>query len=114
MESILTSNSHFFQRVFTEAERHYCDEKKHKAEHYAARFAAKEAFMKSLGTGWANGITWNEIEVLRDPLGKPFLQLYGETRRVVENHGVLQIHLSLTHTNCCAAAQVILCGQAGV
>lgn len=112
MEKILASqHTHFLERVFTPEERTYCDGKPHKAQHYAARFAAKEALMKALGTGWTAGITWAEIEVRRDAMGKPYLTLHGETARAAEERGVRQIHLSLTHTNCCAAAEVLLSGN---
>jgi holo-[acyl-carrier protein] synthase len=110
MESILASQeTRFVERVFTPLERDYCEGKRHRAQYYAARFAAKEALMKALGTGWTSSVTWTEIEVQRDSLGKPGFQLYGATKETAEAKGAKQIFLSLSHTDCCAVAQVILC-----
>ncbi len=110
MEKILASQeTAFVCRVFTPAERDYCEGKPRRAEHYAARFAAKEAFMKAFGTGWTSVVTWQEIEVGRDALGKPFLELHGSTRQAAEEKGIRHMFLSLSHTRCCAAAQVVLC-----
>ncbi|MCX7817304.1 MAG: holo-ACP synthase [Syntrophales bacterium] len=98
----------FVERVFTENEIRYCRSRKRPAVHYAARFAAKESFMKALGKGFSSGISLREIEVMRDERGKPFLVFYGRASMIVEQSGVSFIHLSLTHTEEFAVAMVIL------
>ena len=98
----------FWARCFTPAERAYCEQNaKRTAEHAAARFAAKEAALKCLGTGWRDGIAWTDIEVLRDPAGKPSLRLSGEAARIAASLGITRWHLSLTHTAAQAMASVI-------
>ena len=99
----------FASRVFTERERAYCDAKgAASAQSYAARFAAKEAFLKALKTGWRGQITWHDIEVLNDGQGVPNLEIRGEARRIFEDSGANKIHLSMSHTTEHATAQVIL------
>lgn len=99
----------FAVRVFTERERAYCDAKgAASAQSYAARFAAKEAFLKALKTGWSGQITWHDIEVLNDGQGVPSLEIRGEALKVLENLGANKIHLSMSHTTEHATAQVIL------
>jgi holo-[acyl-carrier protein] synthase len=97
----------FRQRVFTEAEIEYCERQQARLESYAARFAAKEAAMKALGTGWADGVGWKEIEVVRDPGGAPRLELRGRALDRFRELGASRAHLSLTHTRGLAMAQVI-------
>jgi holo-[acyl-carrier protein] synthase len=98
----------FLKRVFTESERAYCDSKKNRVERYAARFAAKEAAMKALGTGLRRGVTWQDVEVTREPGGRPTLRLTGKAAGFAQVLGVRRFHLSLTHTEDSAQAQVIL------
>jgi len=99
----------FARRVFTEYERAYCDGKgAASAQSYAARFAAKEAFLKALQTGWRGKITWHEIEVVSSESGVPTLKIHGEARAISENLGATKIHLSISHTTEHAIAQVIL------
>ncbi|MGQ9471685.1 MAG: holo-ACP synthase [Candidatus Aminicenantales bacterium] len=98
----------FSLRVFTPREIAYCDRKKNRAEHYAARFAAKEALMKALGTGKQLGLSWQEIEVVNDALGKPAVCLTGRAKALAEERGITTIHLSLTHLKDLAIAVVIL------
>ncbi len=98
----------FLERVFTPAERAYCDRHRNRAERYAARFAAKEAGMKALGTGWRRGIRWQDLEVARQPGGRPTLNLAGEAAKVAEHLRVRHVALSLTHTATQAMAEVIL------
>ena len=99
----------FAERVFTEREKAYCDAKgAASAQSYAARFAAKEAFLKALKTGWRGKITWRDIEVLNDEQGVPRLEICGEARTILENLGANKIHLSMSHTTEHATAQVIL------
>src|SRR5208282_4908097 len=100
----------FTKRIFTPAEIGYCERFKNRAERYAARFAAKEAGMKALGTGWRNGIRWVDLEVVRQPGGRPTLLFSGEAARIAERMGVRHVALSLTHTAQQALAQVILEG----
>lgn len=88
----------FLSRVYTEGERAYVERKANKFERYAARFAAKEAGMKALGTGWRRGVTWHDFEVANLPSGRPTLRLHGAARQIAETMGVKQISLSLTHT----------------
>ena len=96
------------ERVFTEAERAYCDSRgEASAQHYAARFAAKEAAFKALRTGWRDGLSWHHVEVTSDDLGAPTLQLGGHARSLFEALGATHAHLSLSHTSEHAAAQVI-------
>jgi len=99
----------FVERVFTAKERVYCDAKgAASAQSYAARFAAKEAFLKALKTGWRGRITWQDMEILNDPQGVPAMEIKGEARILLENLGANKIHLSLSHTTDHAVAQVIL------
>ncbi len=97
----------FVSRVFSEAER-YHDMGDRAAEHYAARFAAKEAFLKALGTGLSKGIRWREMAVLTEAGGKPALRLSGRAQEVARDKGVAAVHLSLTHTGRTAGAVVVL------
>src|SRR3954464_13295496 len=98
----------FLLRIFTEEEREYCDSKANRTERYAARFAAKEASMKALGTGWNHGVRWRDIEVHRQPGQRPTLEFHGKAGEFATNMGVTNIALSLTHTAEEAMAQVIL------
>ncbi len=99
----------FVERVFTERERAYCDAKgMAAAQSYAARFAAKEAFLKALKTGWRGKITWHDIEILSSENNVPSLEIRGAAGKILENLGANQIHLSLSHTTEHAVAQVIL------
>ena len=99
----------FVERVFTVNERAYCDAKgAAAAQSYAARFAAKEAFLKALKTGWRGKITWHDMEILNDAQGVPSLTIKGEARNLLENLGADKIHLSISHTTDHAVAQVIL------
>jgi holo-[acyl-carrier protein] synthase len=100
----------FLERLFTPAEIAYCETHRHRAERFAGRFAAKEAAMKALGTGWARGVRWVDIEVVREPGGKPTLKLYGESRSIADYIGVKNIALTITHTGNTALALVIFEG----
>jgi len=88
----------FLERVYTSVERAYVERKANKYERYAARFAAKEAGMKALGTGWRRGVTWHDFEVANLPSGRPTLRLHGVAKQIAEGQGVRAIHLSMTHT----------------
>lgn len=98
----------FLRRIFTPAEMRYCDSKKNRIERYAARFAAKEAALKAIGTGWRRGVAWTEVEVGREPSGKPTMVFHGVARSFADKLGVRHAALSLTHTGQMAIAQVIL------
>jgi holo-[acyl-carrier protein] synthase len=98
----------FRDRVFTQSEIEYCERRAGRLESYAARFAAKEAVMKALGTGWAEGVAWREIEVINNEGGAPALRLDGRALERMRELGAKRAHLSLTHTRDLAVAQVIL------
>jgi holo-[acyl-carrier protein] synthase len=99
----------FKQRTFTAGEIAYCDSCADPAIHYAARFAAKEAAAKALGTGvWAEGVDWRDIEVAKEASGKPVLILHGGALKHAEQQGVQRALISLTHTKETALAQVML------
>lgn len=98
----------FLERVFTPAEIAYVERKANRYERYAARFAAKEAGMKAIGTGWRRGVRWRDFEVANLPSGKPTLRLHGKAAVYAENLGARAISLSLTHTAETALAHVIL------
>jgi holo-[acyl-carrier protein] synthase len=99
----------FATRVFTEREQEYCIGKGVAAyQSYAARFAAKEAFLKALKTGWRGKITWRDIEIVSDDQGAPSISVTGEAKRLVEATGADAVHLSISHTSDHAIAQVIL------
>ncbi|GFO57088.1 holo-[acyl-carrier-protein] synthase [Geomonas sp. Red276] len=101
-------NDAIFQRIFTRGEIDYCSGKKLSAQHYALRFAAKESFMKALGTGLRDGLSWQDMEVANDPLGKPELRLTGRALEMFNQAGLTGCHLSLSHDAGCAVAMVIL------
>ena len=98
----------FIQRIYTPAEIAYVERKANKYERYAARFAAKEAGMKALGTGWRGGLTWRDLEVTNLASGRPALRLHGKAAEIAESLGVRNIALSITHTAGQAMAMVIL------
>jgi holo-[acyl-carrier protein] synthase len=101
-------NKNFLSKVFTKKEIELCEKSRNKNEKYAVRFAAKEAFMKAIGTGWAKGIKFNEIEILNEESGKPFVLLYGKTKEISDKIGVKKILVSLSHTKNYANSVVIL------
>jgi holo-[acyl-carrier protein] synthase len=98
----------FVQRIFTAGEIRYCESKANHAERYAARFAAKEAAMKALGTGWNHGVRWRDCEVVRMPGSRPTLVFHGRAGQFASKLGVKNAVLSLSHTAEQAIAQVIL------
>ena len=104
----MTRTPRFRERVFTEAERAYCDAKgAAAAQSFAGRFAAKEAFLKALQTGWRGKITWHDIEILSDDQGVPTLNISGEASTLFNDTGAVQAHLSISHTAEHAVAQII-------
>ncbi len=98
----------FLERIFTPDEIRYCDPKHNRVERFAARFAAKEAGLKAIGTGWRNGVAWKEVEVRREPAGRPTLVFSGRAAEFAERLGMKRASLSLSHTAEHAIAQVIL------
>src|SRR5277367_2283094 len=86
----------FLQRIFTAGERAYCDSKANREERYAARFAAKEAAMKALGTGWNHGVRWRDCEVIRLPGGRPSMKFHGKAAEFALKLGAKNVALSLS------------------
>lgn len=97
----------FFRRLYTPGEIAYCEKFKNKAERYAARFAAKEAAFKALGTGWREGVRWLDVEVTHEPGGKPLLSMTGRALKLAEQLGVKRTQVSISHTDRYSLAQVI-------
>lgn len=109
MRDSMTRTPRFAERVFTEGERAYCESKGAAAyQSYAARFAAKEAFLKALKTGWRGKLAWQDVEVLSDAEGVPSLKIASEAERLMKELGATDVHLSISHTKDHAVAQVIL------
>ena len=105
----LARTPRFVERVFTEKERAYCDSKgAAAAQAYAARFAAKEAALKALRTGWRGSVRWHDIEISNDENGAPLIEIKGEARKIFDGSGANVAHLSLSHTTEHAIATVIL------
>ena len=96
------------ERIFTSGERVYCLRQKDPAPHLAARFAAKEAFLKALGLGLRDGLSWQDIDVVRNDLGQPSLQLSGRAAELVASRRIATVHLSYSHDGDYAVANVIL------
>jgi len=109
---ILTgTGERFLNRVFTPYEQGFCLARRDSAPHFAARFAAKEAVFKALGTGWAKGVSWLDVEVYRYEHSAPLILLHGTASTLAASKGVTQIHLSLTHSDNYAAATAIIEGK---
>jgi holo-[acyl-carrier protein] synthase len=109
IREVLARTPRFRERVFTAAERAYCDSRGAvAAQHYAARFAAKEAALKALQTGWRGGISWQDVEVASRDSGAPYLVLHGPVLELFKDSGAAAAHLSLSHTTEHAIAQVVL------
>jgi holo-[acyl-carrier protein] synthase len=102
------NNELLFKRLFTPQELAYCVARKRSAQHYALRFAAKEAFLKALGTGLRDGLAWRDMEVVNDAYGKPELKLGGRAAELFRQNSLAGIFLSLSHDGNCAIASVIL------
>jgi holo-[acyl-carrier protein] synthase len=105
-EKLSRGNLGFRNRVFTPAEIEYCEGRASRFASYAARFAAKEATMKALGTGWAEGIAWQEIEIVNNQAGAPFLKLSGRALERFTQMGATRAHVTLSHSRDTAIAQV--------
>lgn len=107
-QSIDRYGTRFLNRIYTAAEQAYCLRKRNSAESFAARFAAKEAGAKALGTGISHGVSWLEIEVVREPSGKPTIKYHGRAAQIAARLGVAHAALSITHTADLAMASVVL------
>jgi holo-[acyl-carrier protein] synthase len=107
-QSIARFGARFIERIYTAAEIAYVERRANRFERYAARFAAKEAGMKAIGTGWRHGVRWQDFEVANLPSGKPTLRFHGVAARVAAKLGVRSVALSMTHTSEMGMAHVIL------
>jgi len=108
IEKIFDSHKDFLRRVYTLDEVNYCQSKKNCYQHYAARFASKEAVLKAFGTGLRERMKWTDIETLNDELGKPYVNLYGRAKELAEEKKIGEISVSLSHCNEYAVAHVLL------
>lgn len=106
-DSVQRFGDRFVNRIYTEGEKEYCRNSANPAIHYAARWAAKEAAFKALGTGWAAGVTWRDVEVTRLASGKPELLLHGEALALATSLGATRLHVSLSHDQVNSVAVVI-------
>lgn len=100
----------FLERVYTPREILYCGQRKAATQHYAGRWAAKEAVLKTLGTGWSRGIQWTEIEVRNEPAGQPLIVLDGVAREIATERGITTIHISISHCQSHATAYALAVG----
>jgi holo-[acyl-carrier protein] synthase len=110
---VKTHRDHFLDRVFTDSEQKYADENKNRIEKLAGRFAAKEAVLKLLGTGWRGKIKWTDIEVVNNSYGQPKVKLYGQVKKIADKMGVKQISISITHTANFAIASAVAIAEKG-
>ena len=108
IKKMVAKGSRFFEKVFSETEIDYCRSKYRQEVHFAARFAAKEAFFKAMGTGWRYGMKWQDISVENDRLGKPEIKLSGKTLENFKKNQFNLINLSISHTRDYAVAFVVI------
>ena len=106
-QSIVKYGPSFLERIFTKAERDYCDQMKKYEIHYAARFAAKEAVAKSFGTGFGENLAWSDAEVVRKDSGEPQIVLSGEGKRFAKENGIIRVLITLSHSDNYAVANAI-------
>ena len=104
---MLDHGDHFLQRIFTPAEIAHCQPRREAAQHFAGRWAAKEAVMKALGTGFTQDVGWTDIEILVKPSGQPYVVLHGVTRSYADSIGIGDILITLSHTKLMATATAI-------
>ena len=109
-QAIAKHGERFLQRIYTDAERRYCESKPNKFERFAGRFAAKEAAMKAIGTGWKRGVAWREFEVMRAPSGQPIVLFHGKAGEIAKGLGVKKALVTISHSKAHAIAQVLLEG----
>jgi len=110
-EMIERHGDRFVDRVFTAAEQEYANAHRNSVEKYAGRFAAKEAVLKLVGTGWRGRIAWTDVEVVNSPSGQPEVRLSGEVKGIAEKLGIRQISISITHTANFAIASAVALAQ---
>jgi len=103
----------FINRVYTPAEIRYCQSRKQATQHFTGRWAAKEAILKALGTGWVRGISWRDVEICNEPGGKPVVGVRGGVKEVVERLGITKLLVSISHCHTHATAYAIAIGQSG-
>ncbi len=108
IEKALSRDIGFRDKIFTPGEIEYCESKKNKYQHYAARFSAKEAFLKAVGTGWRFGVRFADIDLYHDELGQPHIRTTGIAKELTERLSVSKIHVSLSHLKELASAVVII------
>ena len=101
----------FLRRVYTQWEIDYCNQRKSAVQHFAGRWAAKEAILKAMGTGWAKGIQWTDLEIRNEVGGRPFVQLVGQAQMICEQKGISQILISLSHCSQFATAFATAVGE---
>ncbi len=101
----------FINRVYTADEIHYCRNHKQSTEHFTGRWAAKEAILKALGTGWRRGISWRDVEILNEPGGKPIVNVHGGAKSVVEQLGITRMLITISHCRTHATAFAIATGN---
>lgn len=107
IEQLVNTHAQFVTRVFTPREIAYCDQKKNKYEHFAARFAAKESVMKAVGKGWLQGLRWTDIEIINLPSGEPRVNAYGTLKEVMVQKNITSLSVSLSHCKNYAVAMVV-------
>ena len=100
----------FINRVYTPEEVHYCQSRRQSTQHFAGRWAAKEAILKALGTGWRRGISWRDVEIRHEPGGRPVVALRGGLRDLVQQLGVVELLVSISHCRTHAIAYAIVIG----
>lgn len=108
IEQMAREHEGFLTRVYTKHEITYCTKKKNQYQHFAARFAAKESVLKALGVGWGRDIKWTDVEVVNDSLGKPRINAYGGVKKLMEQKGISEILVSLSHVSHYAVASAQL------
>ena len=101
----------FIDRVYTPEEIKYCQSRKQATQHYTGRWAAKEAILKAIGTGWRRGISWRDMEVRNDPSGKPVVAVRGGVKEVIERLGISEIHVTISHCRSHATATAVAVGE---
>jgi len=106
-EMLQRHDRRFLDRVFTAAEQKYALGAKRQTEHLAGRFAVKEAVLKVIGTGWSSGAAWTDIETVRNPSGKPQVNLFGRVAEIASSMGIRRLHVSITHARNLAIASVV-------
>lgn len=108
MKKIVERDVRFVERIFTPDEIRYCSSKAMKEQHYAARFTAKEAFFKALGTGWRSGMKWKDVWVENDKLGRPEIRIGGKIQEIFRKNNLSKIHLTVSHSRMYAVSLVVI------